>query len=195
VIYDVDSTVYDPFKNDTVYYKYQLKELNESEFSDNEGRISVRIERYIRYYNAAQSYDSIPWVLKNVWYSTLTSNTAERVESNQRYVKLVFPVLRLISWNGNAQNALGNQLYQYQMVNQPAGLGILHFDSTLVVIQRDETDLLNRRYYMESYAKNVGMISKKVLDVYDTKIDTIPVVNRIKGGVYMNMSIHSFGKQ
>jgi hypothetical protein len=117
------------------------------------------------------------------------------VESNQRYVKLVFPVLSRTTWNGNAQNANGSQTYQFQAVDQPANIGTLHFDSTVVVLQRDETDLLNRRFYTEIYAKNVGMVFKKVLDVYDTKIDTIPVVKRIKGGVYMNMSIHSYGTQ
>ncbi|MGL4599751.1 MAG: hypothetical protein ACRCYO_19650, partial [Bacteroidia bacterium] len=39
-IYEMDSTVYDDFTNDTVHYRYQIRELIESEFTDNQGRRS-----------------------------------------------------------------------------------------------------------------------------------------------------------
>ena len=195
VIYDVDSTVYDPFRNDTVYYKYQLKEVRESVFNDNEGRPSLRVERYVRNFSANHPYDSLPWRLKNVWYETLTASHAERMEENQRYVRMVFPVNNLSYWNGNAQNSQGDWEYQYQNINQPMDLQVLHFDSTATVIQKDETNLLNRRYYKEVYAKNIGLISRQIIDVYDTKIDATPVINRIKGGVYYSAVVNTWGKQ
>jgi hypothetical protein len=195
VIYDVDSTVFDAFRKDTVYYKYQLKEYRESVFNDNEGRPSLRVERYVRNFSASHPYDSIPWRLKNVWYETVTPSHAERMEENQRFVRMIFPVKNLAIWNGNAQNTLGDWEYQYQGINQPADLGARHFDSTATIIEKDETNLLNRRLYKEVYAKNAGLIYRQVLDVYDTKIDTSPVVNRIKGGVYYTAIVHSWGKQ
>lgn len=195
VIYDADSTVYDSFRKDTVIYKYQMKEFCESVFTDNEGRPSVRLERYIRPFNPNKPYDSLAWILKNVWYSTLTPVRAERMEGNQRFIKMIFPVKNGAYWNGNAQNTLGDWEYKYTDVNTPSVFGGLSFDSTATIIQKDDTDLLNRRYYKEVYAKDAGLVYKEVLDVYDTKIDTVPVVKRIKGGVSFNMTIHSWGKQ
>jgi hypothetical protein len=195
VIYDVDSTVFDPFRNDTVYYKYQLKEYRESVFNDNEGRPSMRVERYTRNFSVTYPYDSLPWILKNVWYETVTASHAERVEDNQRYVRMIFPVKNLAYWNGNAQNTQGDWEYQYQGINQAGDYGGQHFDSTVTVIEKDETNLLNRRLYKEVYAKKAGLIYRKLIDVYDTKIDTSPVINRIKGGVYYTAVVHSWGKQ
>src|SRR5256885_175381 len=47
-IYQVDSTVYDDFHNDTFYYSYQIKEVIESYFIDNQNRNAMRVERYKR---------------------------------------------------------------------------------------------------------------------------------------------------
>lgn len=193
IIYDVDSTIYSEFNHDTIYYKYQLKELVESVFPDNQGRPSLRIERYIRNYNPNLVYDSIPWTLKNVWYSTITATDYERVESNQRYVKLIFPPVLNVNWNGNAQNTMGDWEYSYFAVNIPQAIGTNNFDSTAIVIQKDETNLLDRRYYKEIYAKKVGLIFKQIFDVYDTNLDVTPVITRIKGGVYYAQTIHSYG--
>jgi hypothetical protein len=195
VIYDVDSTIYNAFNHDTVYYRYQLKELIESEFQDNEGRVSQRVERYVRSYNPTIPYDSLPWTLKNVWYVTRTSQHAELVTGNIRYVRLIFPVIDQAAWNGNAQNTQGDWEYQYQGVHLPFNGGNVHSDSSATVIEKDETDLLNRRYYKEVYAKNIGLVLRQIIDVYDTKITPVPVIHRIKGGVIYMAVVHSYGMQ
>jgi hypothetical protein len=197
VVYDADSIVYDDFHHDTVYYKYQLKEVIESVFTDNEGRPSLRIERYYQFPKAiAPFYDNSSWVLKNVCYATRTLKDLERVENNTRFVNLIFPPHNLLSWNGNAQNTIGDWEYQYNGLDQPADFAAFHFDSTATVIQKDETNLLNRRFYRETYAKNVGLVSKQILDVFDTGIVFgVPVVNRIKGGVSYTLTVNSYGKQ
>ncbi|MFI5151552.1 MAG: hypothetical protein ACHQRM_17635 [Bacteroidia bacterium] len=196
VIYNVDSTIYDAFTKDTIYYKYQLKEIVESVFTDNEGRPSLRIERYIKNFSPSVSYDSIPWTLKNVWYSTTTSRHFERVESNVRYVKLIFPDVDQSTWNGNAQNTIGDWEYQYNGVNRKMSVGAFNFDSTASVVQLIDTNQINYRIYKESYAKNVGMISKQIIDVYnDTYVNASSVLTRIKGGVIYSATIIAHGKQ
>ncbi|HET6989704.1 MAG TPA: hypothetical protein VFJ43_00195, partial [Bacteroidia bacterium] len=55
-IYEVDSTVYDNFNHDTVHYRYEVKEVIESYFTDNMGRQAMRVERYKRPY-----IDTIPY--------------------------------------------------------------------------------------------------------------------------------------
>ena len=92
VIYEVDSTRQnDSLDVDTTYH-YLLKEVIESIITDNEGRPSLRIERYVKYYDPLVPYSQMQWTLKDVWMATLTSTTAETVEENVRYLKLVFPL-------------------------------------------------------------------------------------------------------
>jgi len=106
VVYQVDSISYDdfftPVKIDTAHF--QLKEVIESVFTDNEGRASERIERYVRY------ADTLPWSLRDVWYQTRSTTKAEKVEENVRFIKLTFPTQNNQKWNGNAPylHLLGN---------------------------------------------------------------------------------------
>jgi hypothetical protein len=70
IIYDVDSTIYDDFFNDTIYYKYRIKEKLEEVFTDNQGRKAIKLVRYIKKYNDTVSYDNIAWTVKDVWNYT-----------------------------------------------------------------------------------------------------------------------------
>jgi len=196
VIYEVDSTVYDDFTHDTVYYRYQVKEITESEFTDNEGRRALRIERWVRPYNDTLPYDSLSWTLHRVWSAVRTAAQAERVEENVRYIKLAFPPEKDKDWNGNAQNTLGEWDYEYEEVDAPANVNNRHFDSALAVLQHNDVNLLQHRYYHERYARNVGLIEKTVVDVFDTTlVPGVPVLNRIVGGVKVNYKIVSWGQQ
>ncbi len=92
IVYNVDSTFYDDFADSSRNYKFQLKEKIQSVFTDNQNRPAIRLERYVKYYNPAIAYSSMPWQLRNVWVENITATTAEKVEENIRFVKLAFPV-------------------------------------------------------------------------------------------------------
>lgn len=196
IIYEVDSIVYNDFNGDTLHYHYQIKELIESTYADNAGRPTQRLERYIRYYNDSVSIDSLPWTIARVWNMTRTNTDLERMEENQRYVRLRFPPRDGLSWDGNIYNALGSWEYTCTDVDVPFSSAPLQWDSTLQVIQKDETNLINRRYYAERYARNVGLIEKQIIDVFDTTIvPGVPVVNRIAGGLVYSAKAVSWGRQ
>jgi hypothetical protein len=194
IIYDVDSIVHDDFTNTIDTFKYQLKEYIDISFTDNAGRNTLRIERSVKYYNPSVPYSSIPWTLKNVWYANRTNTTAERVEENQRYVKLIFPVVNKKSWNGNASNTLGEKEYVYTEVNVPKTIGPISSDSTLSVTQQNSENLIEKKYYVEVYAKNIGMVSKEIIDVQsNTIIPGVPIMERITSGLEFKMYINSYG--
>lgn len=196
VIYEGDSTIYDDFKKDTTYIRFQLKERIESIFPDNEGRPALRTERYMRYYNPNKPYDSIPWQLKGVCYSVKTTALVERLENNVRYVKLVFPVKEGKKWNGNALNTKGEWEYEYTETDVSLGIGSYLFDSTLTVLQRDELTIFTKQYYKEKYVKNVGLVYREVIDVEsDNPNQAIPILGRVKKGVLVNWKIVSFGRE
>lgn len=195
VIYEVDSTVYDPFTHDTVESRYQVKEVVESIFQDNLNRPTMRIERYKRNYNPNIPYDSLPWVLADVWSANRTTTGAERFEENQRFLRLVFPAKKDVTWNGNEYNTIGEWKYKYDDVDFPCTINNVHFDSTLLVTQiADTANRLNYRYYRERYALGVGLIEKTVTDVYDTAVDFFhPVTDRIYGGTKYSIKYVSHG--
>jgi hypothetical protein len=189
VIYDVDSTIYDDFKKDTTYTHQQVKELIESTYTDNLGRPAFRIERYVR------SSDTSAWILSDVWSECRTATTAEKVEENIRYVKLIFPPKKSKTWKGNAYNNLGDWDYQYNDVDIARTIGSISFDSTLSVTDVDETNLIERKYYYEIYARNVGLVFRDVIDVSDNDFAPagLPVEDRINKGYKLKMTIKSYG--
>jgi hypothetical protein len=193
VMYEIDSTVYDDFEGDTDVYRYQVKEVLESEFLDNEGRPSIRVERYRRNFDPLLPYDSIPWYLSRVWYFTRTAAHAEKMEENQRYIRLAFAAADGKTWDGNAYNTIGAWNYKYVDVDVPYSIGAFAFDSTCLVEQKKEINLINHRTYHERYAKNVGLIEKNVIDVHDTGFAPVPVINRIHDGVIYNIKLVDYG--
>jgi hypothetical protein len=196
IIYDVDSTIYPDNNGDTIFYKYQLKEVIESSYNDNEGRPALRIERYRRYYQQGVSYDSIPWTLTDVWSANKTAAKLEMVEENIRYIKLAFPVKISNTWNGNAQNTLDEWIYKYSDMDKPRNTGTLSFDSTALVVQKDLENLIQKQYYIEVYARNVGLVSKQIIDVNSQgNVNySLPIMNRIVSGVVYRSTINSYGR-
>jgi len=195
VVYDVDSTVYPDNGGDTIFNKYQIKELIESEYIDNEGRPTLRIERFRKNYVDSVSYDSMPWTLTDVWSANKTNSTYEKVEENIRYVKLSFPVKLLSTWNGNAKNTQEEWTYKYADIDKKRSNGPYTFDSTFLVVQRDILNLIQKQYYIEVYAKNIGLISRQVIDVNSQgNVDyNKPIMDRIVSGVVCKFTLNSYG--
>lgn len=95
------------------------------------------------------------------------------MEDNLRFIKLTFPIQQGSSWNGNAyiESNLNPELqylngwqYQYQKVNVPDSINDIHFDSSLVVLEANDSLQSNayafRTYSRENYALHVGLIKQ-----------------------------------
>jgi hypothetical protein len=182
VIYDVDSIVYDGFTNKVDTFYYQIRELIESEFTDNSGRTALRIERSFR------KSDTINWAISQIWSAAITESRAERTEENIKYMKLIFPVRRGRTWNGNAFNTLGEQLYRYIETHQSEEINGIAFDSTLTVLQIDNFNLIETTQASEKYATNVGMVYKEWIDL-KTEVN-----GSIKEGLKLYYRVRDFGK-
>ncbi len=196
VVYDVDSTVYDDFKKDTIYYKYRVKEKLAETITDNEGRAGIKLIRYIKRYNPQVNYDQMAWTIKDVWSYTKTATTLEVVEENVRYTKLSFPVTPDATWNGNAYNNLGNWNYKYLFTGQVNAVNGMVFSNVLCVEQKDDKrkNVIHRQYYIEKYAKNIGMIYREVTDLYsNTVVAGVPVEQRIEKGVIYKLNYVTHG--
>ncbi|MES2764128.1 MAG: hypothetical protein V4677_18065 [Bacteroidota bacterium] len=195
VVYDVDSTIYDDFNMDTVYYKYRIKELLEDEYVDNEGRHGIRLVRFIKKYNDTVSYDNIAWEIKDVWNYTKTSTALQIVEEDIRFTKLVFPVREEITWNGNANNSIGDWQYNYTSTDRAETINGTAFDNVLTVTQKDDkgNNKIHRQYYVEKYAKDVGMVYREIKDLQSYTVTAAPVENRISKGVIYKLNYVTHG--
>jgi hypothetical protein len=194
VVYDVDSTVYNDLAQDTVYYKYRIKEKLTDNFTDNEGKPATRLERYIKLFNPNKSYDSIPYTMKEVWMLNADDKRIQVMESNVRFTKLVFPIQADKSWNGNVNNVLGEKFYSYTYIDKSETINGVNLKSVLQVKQEDNKTLISWKYASEKYAKDIGLVYREIKDIYSNAVVSgVSVENRIERGLIYKQTIVSYG--
>jgi len=182
VDYNVTDIVHSDLGSDTSIY--QLHEVITEEFLDNEGRLTYRVERFWR----SDSTDN--WVIKDVWYSNKTKTTAEKIEENVRFTKLIFPIKGSKYWDGNANNHLEEWEYSYDSIHEYKLINDLSFDSTITVIQRENENVVEYERAKEVYAADIGMIYKKHIDL-DINFSDIQNIN---SGREFEMIVIAYGK-
>jgi hypothetical protein len=196
VVYDVDSVVYDDFKNDTSYYKYRIKEKLEEVYIDNEGRNAIKLVRYIKQFSDSVSYDNMTWLVKDVWNYTKTATTLEVVEEDVRFTKLIFPVKEESTWNGNANNTIGDWEYKYTYIDKNEMINGTTFENVLMVTQKDDKNknAIHREYYVEKFAKGVGLVYREIKDLNSTTVIAgVPVEQRITSGFTYKLTYVTHG--
>ena len=182
VQYDVIDIVHANLSSDTSIY--QLKEIITEEFLDNQGRLTYRVERFWR------GKSSSIWNIKDVWYANTTKTTAEKVEENIRFTKLVFPVKKDKYWNGNAFNTLDEWEYSYDSLHTDKVINGLSFDSTITVVQRDNENVVEYEKVQEIFAIDIGLVYKKHIDL-DINFSNILDIN---SGRELEMVVTAYGK-
>ena len=156
ITYMCDSIVFNDFTDVTDTFRFQIKEKYVSEFTDNSGRPAIRIERWKR-------DDTTSWFLKDIWYVVKTDKQIEKVEEDQRYLKLIFPVRQDLNWNSNALNGEDSLNVFYKSVHTPFNNGILQFDSAATVESTYPNNLINEFVSTETFAMKTGMVYKQLL--------------------------------
>jgi hypothetical protein len=196
VVYDVDSIIYTELPKDTVIYKYRIKEKLADTYTDNEGRPAIRLERYIKKYNASKPYDSLPWAMKEVWMVNADDHRVQVVESNVRYTKLVFPIERGATWNGNANNTLGEWNYKIDYIEKEETINGNLLPKVLLVIQKDFRTQISYQRYAEKYAKNVGLVYREMKELLsNTIVPGVPVEDRIESGLIYKQTLVTYGHE
>lgn len=177
LFYRLDSTVPAPFGTALVKRYYLAKDSIESKFTDNEGRESYRIYRFLR-----DTLQTQAWTFNSTFYATIDDGgkTIEYNDNNLRYLKLRGPISEGFSFKGNTQinTAAGGPFYylddwdyMYTNVNQPYTVRYGTFDTTVTVQQQDIQDpeifdptrYNAKTYAKEVYAKGVGLIYREWL--------------------------------
>ncbi len=157
-IYKVEEIIYDDFSQTVDTFRYQLKEVNESMFSDNLNRKALRVERY-KLNNKSQ------WEIFNVWYTIEDNVAVEKIEDNKRLVKLSFPLSDEVVWNLNAYNSENSMYVYYDFIHQKYKMDTFLFDSAVAVKSDAVNSSVRQRQYIEIYAKNIGLVYKNIVSI------------------------------
>lgn len=96
IVYRLDSTVFVNYGLGTEVHSYQEKDVVDSLLTDNLGRPSYRMFRYIRDTAGASAWKSF-----GSYWVTITGTNVEVIENNLRFLKLITPVQAGTSWSGN----------------------------------------------------------------------------------------------
>lgn len=187
VVYDVIDIRHD-INHDT--FNYQIKEIITADFLDNEGRLAQRVERFQR------DSSHLTWAIKDVWTSIRTTRTAEKVEEDERFLKMSFPVNYFKSWDGNVYNQQINWEYFFDSIDYQSTVGTFTFDSLVRVNQRSNFNFVEYEKAHETYAKHVGLVEKNLIDL-DVRsgfsFDIMPVLDSIIKGTELYQVAIDYG--
>ena len=191
-IYQIDSTVYDEYNCTVQTTSYQVKELTGTTGTDGEGDLYYRVEQYVR------TDSTQPWVLSSIGSEKIEDNQLQRVENNQRIIKMVFPVIENKTWDGIVfirRDTLvpirGGSIDMFKdwddFTYEKVGGTFLDTASNKIytdavqILQADKTNNIERRYSKEVYAKNIGLVYKSmwILDTQCRPVGTCTGVGDI----------------
>lgn len=176
--YQIDSIIYD--NNGTVKLTRNiiLKRTIMDSFIDNSG-----IKNYIIDENFTENGNAIKSQFVNAYR---TEDMAVENERNLKFIKMIFPVSEGKTWEGNklfdANNTIikiagepikvyENWLYRYSKLIDKYEVNGKEYSDVVEIVQTDTDYKLEKRFSVEYYAKNVGLIYKKMMILNTQKID------------------------
>lgn len=169
--------------HDTIQFK--IKTLVGDTFTDNQGRKASKFFRY--------TWNDIDdtWIIKDVWSAIVDDKNAFLVEENQSLIKLSFPLKLSTQWNPSIYSTLNNEMYSYSAIHKPLNINSYNFDSTISVLQNNYFTMVDYKLQFETYAKNIGMISKYYKNLRIKNFDTL----QVKKGEEWFYTLLKFGKE
>ncbi|MFK8105180.1 MAG: hypothetical protein AB8G15_21890 [Saprospiraceae bacterium] len=200
IVYQLDSITYDITASGTIRDTVQgfLKEEIIDTSFNNLGAVVAVIQRSVK----ADWADA--WEVKDIWQASIVDNQAQKVEENLRFIKLVFPATAGTTWNGNIFipddldiaiageriDFFKNWSYEIESVGKAEIIGGKNFEEVATVFQADNENLIELRYSMEKYAKNVGLVYRelKILDTQDIN-STEPWEVKAKNGLILRQEL------
>lgn len=177
IVYKVKKDTYSAFA-DKVSESYWLKEkVDDVLISSNDVFLMKRYKRK----NTQEK-----WKLDSIWTQTWRNRQLIKTEHNIPFVKLQIPLRVSESWNGNLYNNLSKEDFNVSSV-----------DSRLVIVHRDITSLIKKRYAVETFEKGIGLV-EKTYETYDYVSDSQNPnfgKSKIVNGVFYSQVFHEKGKE
>lgn len=203
IIYRMDSIKYINVGSADTIVSYLAKEVVQDSITDNMGRPSYRIIRYL-----SDTSGIGPWTESIAYMVTPTKTSVEVVENNLRFIKLVTPVQDGITWNGNAYidtksdfselQYMDGWNYTYSNTGMPYDVLAGNIPQTVTVNEADDVSGLEDGSYTQTiysaeiYGKDIGLIYKRFLySVYYAPNVEYPAGATFGYGLTFNMVSHN----
>lgn len=171
--YQCDSILYqrsNGVKGDTVHC--EIMEVITDSTRDPEGNPFYNLEIFYR------KNETSPWELIDNAFLTVTPSSIIRQDGGLDFIKLVFPVIKNKSWNGNIRISQENMIrlngeffkpfaywsgksYYYTDILNDVKINDIFYDKILDVEEVNYTDDLNRIYSSVRYAEDVGPVYRE----------------------------------
>lgn len=181
-------------------YSY-VRELVTDTFRDGQNRLIYRLEVY-------RSDDGVSnWSLTGTNYIEINNLHLIKRENGLSFVRLVFPVSKNKAWDGNVYiqpktqiNVQGELIepyehwfYYYSYIDKPETIESKHYDKVCLVEEVDDENIIQKRYSIAKYARNVGMIYREVwfLDTQNTQFG-LPFIERAEKGLILRQYLVSY---
>jgi hypothetical protein len=187
ITYRIDSLVFTDFGRSVEYHKYQQKHVIDAQITDNLGRISYRVFRYIRDTAGLQ-----PWQPNGSYLITPLTDQVEIVEDNFRFIRLHLPIREGFSWKGNRY--LPDNPYDYLSVDNSYDDGMVDWD---YFYDRFETSLSYRsKIYTDVWtiesADETFNVPVLIPDSYGSRIRSVDKYAKNIGLVYREYELWEY---
>lgn len=179
--YEADSVIYDPQPNNTIKIDtmhFWVKDVITDSLHDASGQLAYTIERFER------KDTTQVWQIKRVWSAAHRADYMERSEENLRYLKIPQIFQEKMTWNAHVFISSDLEIKVADEAMQPFSkkwtFNIERFGKAENVNNKNYNDVLTikgqtdprifneRRYTLEKYAKDIGLIFKETY-ILDTQ--------------------------
>lgn len=186
ITYRLDSMVFTNFGRSTEIHKYQIKDVIDAMITDNLGRPSWRVYRYIRdSVNSLSWTPAQPWINSETYLITPLSDEAELIENNLRFIKIHLPIKDGFNWKGNRYLPTDPYGAQYNFSNDdnmadwdfyydgdaaPFSYNGINYSDVISVEEANEsfnvpitvpTAYAAKSRAVEKYSKNIGLVYRQ----------------------------------
>lgn len=176
VTYKLDSSNYIGYTTTPTITTYYVKDVVDAQITDNLGRKSYRIARYIK-----DSLTEAAWRNNNTFMVTPLDKSVEYVENNLRFIRLQSPVTDGFEWPGTTHIAgnggnpavqfFSGWTYHYENIGKPYSVFSTNVTNTITINQADDTGgfpsdpaaYSDRNFGVEVFGKGIGLIYKEFL--------------------------------
>ena len=184
ITYRIDSTVFPNFGRNEEIRKYQVKHVIDKQITDNLGRPSYLVYRYISNLNDTLGTPAV-WTPNGSYFITPLSQKIEVIEDNLRFLKLHLPVKAGYSWKGNSylpddpyfsfynfsnDDAMADWDYYFDIFESTFSYRGRNYLNVFTIEEEDEAinvPITNVNAYasitraVEKYAKNIGLVYRE----------------------------------
>lgn len=187
ITYEVDEKNYTIVDSNRVFY--QLKEIVADTFTNLSGQKQFVLERYRR------NNELENWQIDSVWSAVRTGSQAIKFENNIPYIKLVFPVERNSSWNGNAYNNKGEVTFRVSELRKSREFNNLSLPNTVKVLMGNDSSLVTQVKREEIFAENIGLVFMERINVRFKSDPANLGKGIIESGKIEKFTVIDFGKE